>query len=346
MNELFQFANLWWLCLLIIPIAIRLLPHAHGGARFSAYALLKTVIRTSRGPAIFKILMATGLSLLIVAAARPQYGSEIVEYTSEGRDLMLVIDLSLSMRLDDMTNDAQERITRLAAVIKAANTFIEGRPNDRMGLVFFSEQALVSCPLTYDHGTLHDILGRTQSNLESLWNRNSNLLGRGTNIGLGLGYAIKTLDKHKGDEEKLGRAIILITDGRDSEGHQEPMLAAKHAHNADIRIHSIGVGNAQGTYTSTDMIGRTRTARIGRNELPDMNLLKKIARSTSGVAMSAGNKEELKTVFEKIDELEPSPRDEQRRDNYSDHFLLPLILGLLLCFVGLICEPRLRGALA
>ena len=348
MNTYFQFAEPWFLLLLAIPLIFVLFPPRSGGAAFGAFHILQQVAKPSRAPLVYRILMACGTSLLIVALARPQYGTEIVEYNSEGRDLMLVIDLSASMRLDDMSNEADKRITRLEAVFHAADQFIAGRPNDRMGLVFFSEQALVSCPLTRDHGTLHDMLQRTRAIQEDLWERRSNLLGRGTNIGLGLGYAIKTLEQRNSEEQAqiLGSAIILITDGRDSQGHKEPMIAAKHARNADIRIHSIGVGDPNGTFTERDPFGRTQISRIGQRELPDMNLLRKIAKETKAVAMRAGDKDELASVFKKIDELEPSPREEKRRDNFTDRFFLPLLIGLICCALGFILEPRLRGALA
>ena len=348
MNSYFHFAEPWFLLLLIVPIIFVLWPPKTGGAAFGAFDLLRCVARSSKAPLLYRLLMAAGCSCLILAMARPQFGTEIIEFNSEGRDLMLVIDLSLSMRLDDMTNESNERITRLEAVFHAADEFIEGRPNDRMGLVFFSEQALVSCPLTRDHGTLHDILTRTRENQEDLWERRGNLLGRGTDIGLGLGYAIKTLDQRSQDDEKniLGSAIVLITDGRDSKGHKEPMIAAKHARNSDIRIHSIGVGDPDGTFTDSDPFGRTQISRISSRELPDMNLLRKIAKETKAVAMRAGDKDELASVFKKIDELEPSPREEKRRDNFTDRFFIPLLVGLLCCSIALVLEPRLRGALA
>lgn len=348
MNAYLQFANSWYFCLLLIPLALLLLRQRRSGAQFGGWHILRSVMRPSRGPFIYRLIMALGLCCLITAAARPQYGSTIKENTSEGRDLMLVIDLSGSMRLDDMTNEQNERITRLAAVMNAAKAFIDGRPNDRMGLVFFSEEALVSCPLTRDHGTLHNILARTQATLESLWSRNNDLLGQGTDIGLGLGYAMKTLDKRAADEAQentAGRAIILITDGRDSKGHREPLIAARHARNAGIRIHSIGVGDPQGTFTKSNAFGQKSVLRIGRNQLPDMNLLRKIAKQSSGIAMSAGNRDELKTVFEKIDELEPSPRTERVREHFEDRFVLPLLIGLICCALGLLLEPRLRGPL-
>ena len=350
MNNYLQFADPWLLLLLLAPLWFLLRPDKSGGSEFGAFSILQNVAKPSRAPLIYRIIMSIGMSCLIIAAARPQYGSEIIDFTSEGRDLMLVIDLSGSMQLDDMTNEEQERITRLEAVFHAAHTFIKGRTNDRIGLVFFSEQALVSCPLTRDHGTLNEILERTRKNQESLWERGGDLLGQETNIGLGLGYAIKTLDQRTEsddqDKKTLGSAIILITDGRDSNGHKEPMIAAKHAGNAQIRIHSIGVGDPQGTYTHKDHFGRTQIRRIGSRQLPDMNLLRHIAKQTKAVAMRAGNHDELQTVFKSIDELEPSPRDERRRDNFKDRFSLPLFMGLLFCALGLLCEPRLRGALA
>ncbi len=355
MNESLIFDSMWWLLLLLLPLALLILHERRGGAQFGAFHLLQKALKPSKGPMLYRIIMAIGISSLIIAAARPQYGSQIKEYTSDGRDLMLVIDLSYSMKLDDMTNADNERISRLAAVFQAAHGFIEGRPNDRIGLVFFSDLALNSCPLTLDHATLHDILKRTQSTLEAMWSRGRQrgldhheqfLLGMGTNISAGLGYAIKTVDQSKADEKTLGKALILITDGKNSRIYENPMIAAKHAKNLELHIHSIGVGDPRGSYTETDVIGRKHIKNVTAENLPDMNLLRRIAKETSGIAMRAGNRDELKTVFAKIDELEPSPRNELTRDNYTDKFMWPLLIGLICCSCGLLIEPRLRGALA
>ncbi|NRA38300.1 MAG: VWA domain-containing protein [Planctomycetes bacterium] len=368
MSENFIFGSQWYLLFLAIPLMLYVLKPSRGGAAFGAYNLLRTIARPSKGPKLFTLLMASGLGLLIIALARPQYGSEITEYNAEGRDLILVIDLSGSMQFDDMTDENNNRITRLQTVITAANTFIEGRPNDRIGLVFFSERALSSCPVTHDHGTLKDILVRTQENLEGLWKARRDLLGQGTNIGLGLGYALKALihiDSDKENDEinttlsninkpmkphakktSLGRAIILITDGKDSYGKREPLIAARHARDNDIRIHAIGVGNPQGTITNRGLFGNTSVQRVSGDQLPDMNLLKSICSMSNGVAMAADNRDELDNVFKEIDQLEPSPRNQRTRNNYSDHFDLPLLIGLALCACALLFEPRLRGAVS
>ncbi len=366
MNEAaYRFADPWFLCALIIPLWVLFRAQKTGGAAFGAYSIARIALRPSRGPLFFRWGMAIALTLLTVALARPQFGKSTQEYTMEGRDLMMLIDLSGSMQVDDMENEQGERIDRLRAVMHAAEIFIKGRPNDRLGLAFFAEHALTSCPLTYDHATLFDFLTRTEEQMRLLWKKDSGLLGQGTNIGLGLGTSLRRLgalddDKKKEesatnatapDEEKeeAGRAIILITDGRDSRNLRnwvDPLEAARHARSRDIHIHAIGVGNPKGTRTTTDILGRTRLAPIGADFLPDMSRLHTICNLTDGMAMQAGNREELESVFEKVNELEPSPQSVRVREDYSDRYFWPLLCGSILLILLLIGEPRFRGVAA
>jgi hypothetical protein len=119
----------------------------------------------------------------VVAAARPQYGRSVVEREQAGRDLMLVIDLSGSMQIDDLDDGKGGRQDRLATVVKAAKQFVAGRPDDRAGLVFFGDSALSSCPLTYDHDTVDQFLDRTERQQRALWARGEEgLLGGNTNM--------------------------------------------------------------------------------------------------------------------------------------------------------------------
>ena len=332
----------WLLLLLVLPLAVLLYRPARGGAAFAPFPLL-TGLRPSRGPLLWRVLVALGLATLVVAAARPQHGREIVERQQAGRDLMLVIDLSGSMRIDDLGEPGGARVDRLAAVFRAADHFIAGRPDDRIGLVFFSSTALASCPLTYDHATVRQFLERTERKQRDLWADNKQgLLGDATNLGLGLGTALKYLRS----PNQLGKAVILITDGADSRnlpGWVDPLQAARHAQALGVRVHGIGVGNPQGTFSQTDMFGRMRISPLPHEFLPDMNRLTAIVRQGSGEALTAGDEAGLRTVFTRIDALEPTPRTVTTRIDRTDRFAWPLIAGLALLATALVLRPRLLG---
>ncbi len=331
----FRFGQPWALFLLVLPVTILLVRQRRPGVAFSGFSLALQALGRSRRPLLHRALLAAGLVLLIIAAARPQWGRTIKLRTSEGRDLVLAIDLSLSMEVDDMFDAEGRRIDRLRAVMANAHSFIADRPNDRLGLVFFANTALTSCPPTSDHETLYQFLDAIENQQRALWQRavhhryKSGLLGNGTNIGLGLGSALRFLARQ---EDSRGRAIILITDGRDSRelpNWVDPLEAARRAESLDTRIHAIGVGNRDGNR--------------GRKFLPDMARLRDVAETADGIAMHANDREELERVFDRINELEPSPQEVRVRDDYHDRFL-PWLLAATVCLVlTWLAEPVLRG---
>ena len=340
---IFRFADPWLLCGLILPLLVLWWRPARGGAAFGAYALAASVLRPSRGPLLWRVLLASALACLVVAAARPQYGRTTIEREQSGRDLRLVIDLSGSMQIDDLDDGAGARSDRLAAVITAAKAFIAKRPDDRIGLVFFADGALTSCPLTYDHDTAAQFLERTEQQQRALWGRSSDgLLGGNTNLGLGLGTALKALR----NPAVKGRAVILVTDGVDSRrlpNWIDPLLAAGQAERLGVTVYGIGVGNPHGTRTARDPYGRVVTMRLSGDMLPDMGRLQSIAGRANGSAYAADDAKGLGEVFAKISALQPTPRTVRQRDDFADRWLWPLVAGLVLAALDLVLEPRLRG---
>lgn len=340
---IFRFADPWLLCGLILPLLVLILRPSRGAAAFGAFPLAALVLRPSRGPFVQRLLLALGLTLLVIAVARPQYGKTVVERAQAGRDLMLVIDLSGSMQIDDMDDGKGGRADRMAAVVNAAKAFITKRADDRIGLVFFGDNALTSCPLTYDHETVRQFLDRTERQQRDLWAKDQQgLLGGNTNLGLGLGTALKAMR----DPNAKGRAIILITDGVDSRQLRQwvdPLLAARQADRLGVRVHGIGVGNPQGTRTARDMFGRIQVIPLQGELLPDLSRLDAITRLADGKAFAANDKKGLDEVFSRIDALEPTPRTVRERDDFADRWFWCLAAGLALSALALALEPRLRG---
>jgi len=337
--------------LVLLAALVLVLRQRRAGIAFSGFALAISHVRSSHGWLLHRILVAAGILLLTVALARPQYGHRIVENTSEGRDLTLVIDLSSSMIVDDMYDESGERIDRLHAVVSAAHGFVEGRPNDRIGLVFFASHAMTSCPPTTDHETLRQFLDRTEAQQRNLWRRHRpfqmpvGILGPGTNLGLGIGTALRSIS----EIEAEGKAIILITDGRDSRelpNWVDPLLAAEKAQALEVRVHGIGVGDPEGTMTDfvyRDRTGSTRFVDLRPEFLPDMARLEEITGISGGVAMHADDREELEEIFARINELEPSPTEIVYRERYSARFYRWLRAGLLVLALAMLLETPLRG---
>lgn len=339
----FRFADPWLLCGLILPLLVLWWRPARGGAAFGAFALAAAALRPSRGPLVQRVLLALAIAGLVVAAARPQYGRTVTEREQAGRDLMLVIDLSGSMQYDDLDDGKGGRADRMAAVITAAKGFVAKRPDDRIGLVFFGDGALTSCPLTYDHDTVAQFLDRTEAQQRALWKREGDgLLGGNTNLGLGLGTALKSLR----NPAVKGRAVILVTDGVDSRrlhNWVDPLVAASQAERLGVSVYGIGVGNPNGTVTQRDPFGRVITQRLRGDMLPDMGRLQSIAGRANGQAFAADDAKGLAEVFAGISALQPTPHTVRSRDDFADRWFWPLAAGLLLAALALALEPRLRG---
>ena len=344
----FRFAQPWFLLGLLLPLLVVFLNPRRGGAAFGAYSLAVLAVPRSRGPMLLRWLGAAALTCGVIAVARPQFGRTIIEREKAGRDLMLVIDLSFSMIVDDVAPLEGKGQDRLATVFDAARRFVKGRNGDRIGLVFFGTRAMTSCPPTFDHATVDEFLTNTEQMQRRCWADETRqqgtmgMLGDGTNLGLGIGSALRWLSNRSAD----GRAIILITDGKDSlniPGWKDPVQAASLALVKDIRVHCIGVGNPGGTRSERFGYGSLRRVPVEVNLLPDPRRLEEIAKAGGGQAFTANDGEALKHVFSEMDRLEPHVHHVKSREDYADRFMPWLIACLLCASVALVLEPRLRG---
>lgn len=348
----FSFANPWLLSLLILPLAILILPSLRQGQLYGAARLAAQALRPSLAAWLVRLGLVAGLTLLIFAAARPQYGRSVSEFKGEGRDLVLIIDLSYSMTADDMVDAKGERMDRLRAVMLAAEGFVKRRGGDRIGLVFFANNAISSCPPTTDHETVLDFLRRVERQQRGRWrsrmansDHGGGLLGDGTNLGLGLGSALRLLT---GIADSKGRAAILITDGRDTRELQnwiDPLETARRAADAGVKVHAIGVGNPDGDFLDPRDPFRQHRVSLSDNPtfLPDMDRLKNIVKEGRGEAQHASDPEKLEGVFRRIDELEPTKRLEMQHRDMSDRFEYLLNLGFGILLLSLLLWPWARG---
>ena len=250
--------------------------------------------------------------LLTIAAARPQWRGEPMPLRNQSRDIMLVLDISNSMREPDFTI-GQARINRLAAVKKTASEFIDKRRDDRIGLVLFGTRAYLQAPLTYDKQSVQDIL----------WSMEAGMAGNSTSIGDAIGMALKNLQNDKNKDEKI---IILLTDGENNDGSLSMPEAIKLAKSENIKIYTIGVGAEASFINSFWGIG------LGNNTL-DEKSLKTLAQETQGQYFRAKDTQTLHKIYTAIDKLEPSENNEQFSIETKELFYFPLLLAVLLSFV-------------
>jgi Ca-activated chloride channel family protein len=228
-----------------------------------------------------------------------------VQLPLAGRDLMLAVDISGSMREEDMIIGGRI-VDRLTAVKAVAGDFIERREGDRIGLILFGQQAYLQTPLTFDRKTARTLLFESAVGLA----------GRETAIGDAIGLAVKRLR----DAETEERVLILLTDGANTAGTIRPQKAAELAADAGVRIHTIGVG------------GDPRSAfglNLGRNPL-DEAALRGIAQATGGRYFRARDVEELQSIYAMLDELEPVESDRISYKPVDELYGLPLAAALVL----------------
>jgi Ca-activated chloride channel family protein len=252
---------------------------------------------------------------LLLAAARPMWIGEPVTLPQSGRDLMLAIDISGSMREDDMlVNDRY--VPRLDAVKVVAARFLEARHGDRVGLILFGERSYLQTPLTFDRNTVAIQLD------EAL----AGFAGNATAIGDAIGLSVRTLRKRPAES----RALILLTDGANTAG-SDPRQAAAVAREAGVRIHTIGVG--ADVKLERGFFGRVRETNPSRDL--DEDLLRHIAETTGGQFFRARDPEAMMAVYEEINLLEPVPEEKTYRPQQS-LFHWPLGVGLGLALVMLL----------
>lgn len=258
---------------------------------------------------------------LLAAAARPTWVGDPVNVPQDRRDLMLAVDISGSMREQDMLQ-GNRYVDRISAVKQVVGEFVEQRGGDRLGLILFGRQGYLQTPLTYDSQTVK----------QQLYEAQLGFAGDATAIGDTIGLAIKRLRDRPADS----RVLILLTDGANNAG-TDPARAATIAAEAKIRIHTVGVGAE--VKQVRDIFGRSRNTNPSANL--DEPTLQAIADATGGKYFRARDPDELATIYQELDRLEPIPEEQTFRPTRSlSHW--PVALALLLS--GLLALALRRSA--
>ena len=320
----FNNPELLWLLLIVVPIVVWYILKErtiHADMTFSSQSLLKQIKRKGN-PWLRHLLFAMrilAIMLLIVALARPQHSISRVEYSSEGIDIVLAVDISSSMLARDFAPD------RLEAAKEVASKFVNARNHDRIGLVVFSGESFTQCPLTTDHAVVVNLLNELKSGM----------IEDGTAIGLGLANAVNRLK----DSQAKSKVIILLTDGVNNRGSIAPQTAAELAKTFGIKVYTIGVGSyGTAPYPVQTPFG------IQMQQMPveiDETSLISIADLTGGRYFRADDNSKLESIYEEIDQLE---KDKIEVKHFSKKLELyfPFALAALLLLLG---EALLRYSL-
>jgi len=256
------------------------------------------------------VVRMLAIGLIVIAFARPQSSTNKRDVSVRGIDVVTTLDISSSMLAEDFTPN------RLEAAKDVAWSFIQERPNDRIGLVVFSGEAFTQCPLTTDHSVIKNLFEDIESGM----------IEDGTAIGDGLATSVNRLKNSKA----VSKVVILLTDGVNNKGSLDPVSAAEIAEMFGIRVYTIGVGS-EGTapYPVQGMFGKTY--RRQKVEI-DEELLQKVADMTGGKYFRATDKNKLKAIYNEIDQLEKSKIDVTEFQEKSEEFF-PFALAAFLLIV-------------
>ncbi len=257
------------------------------------------------------VLRVVALTMIVIVLARPQSSDNWQNTEIEGIDIMMTIDVSTSMLSEDL------KPNRLEAAKDVAAQFINGRPNDNIGLTIFAGESFTQCPLTVDHEVLLNLFKNVQCGL----------VEDGTAIGLGIANAVTRLK----DSKAKSKVIILLTDGTNNAGAVSPLTAAAIAKQFGIRIYTIGVGtNGEAPYPFQTAMG------IRYQNIPveiDEQVLREIASTADGEYFRATSNSKLKEVYEEIDKLEKTKLNVRefstKEEEYQSFALVALIAVIL-----------------
>lgn len=318
-----QFAEKHWFWLfLLLPVMIiwyllRLKKHEgeFNYSSFDNFSGIKSSFKAKMRHLIL-VLRLIGVSFIILALARPQSRSSWKDVKTEGIDIVISMDISLSMLAKDF------KPNRLEVAKEVILDFIDARPNDKIGMVIFSGEAFTQCPLTVDHKVLKNMFPEIKAGM----------LDQGTAIGLGLASAVARLKESKAKS----KVIILISDGVSNVGEIAPLTAGEIAQTYGLRVYTIGVGTKGKALQPVAMYPNGQLEYDYVDVEIDEVVMDKIAQMTGGKYFRATNKESLSNIYKEIDKLEKTIISEKSFTNKAEHFLpfgIGALISLLLEFI-------------
>ena len=266
------------------------------------------------------VLRMAALTFLIIALARPQTTNKWSSTTTEGIDIMLVLDVSTSMLAQDL------RPNRLEAAKEVAAAFINGRPTDNIGLVIFAGESFTQSPMTTDHAVLLNLLKSVEFHM----------IEDGTAIGHGLATAVSRLK----DSEAKSKVVILLTDGENNRGEIAPVTAAEIAKLFGIRVYTIGVSTkGEAPYPLQLPSGGVRMTTIPVEI--DEKSLTQIAQMTGGLYFRATDNRTLKEIYQEIDQMERTKMSVQEYSKKHEEYAFFALIGLLFFLLELLLRYTL-----
>ncbi|HHH49755.1 MAG TPA: VWA domain-containing protein [Saprospiraceae bacterium] len=256
---------------------------------------------------------AVAYALMVIAFARPQTETQRERIEGEGIDIVLAMDVSSSMLIEDFIPN------RLEVSKRVASKFIDKRKFDRIGLTAFAGEAMTQCPVTTDHYALKNFL----------YNLRPGKVQDGTAIGLGLAAAVNRLQV----STAKSKIVILLTDGVNTMGWVDPLKAAQIAQSLGVKVYTIGMGMPTHLKTTKNIGGLS--VRLNLDKV-DEKLLRKIAKITGGIYFQATQENRLEKIYEEIDRLEKSSYEMTSFRKYRDSFFGFALAGIFFILLEII----------
>ena len=279
---------------------------------------------SSQRPVLKFILFLTSLAFIILAVAGPRSGSRLEEAKREGVEIIIALDVSLSMLAEDI------RPNRLERSKMSVSRLIGNLKNDRIGLIVFAGDAFVQVPITNDHAAARMILENVSTDIVPV---------QGTAIGRAIELAVRSFTP----DSPANRTIVIISDGEDHE--DDPVSAARIAREQGISIHTIGMGRPEGAPVPvaggaesrflTDQEGNTVISRL------DEATLRGIASAGEGMFIRAGSSGTgLELIMEEIEKMDKAEFDELVYTEYEEQFQYMAAIALLLLIMDFVILER------
>lgn len=316
----------WLFLLLPLPVLIYWLPRKK--SQQTAALRMPIVIGTNSNNQHTKqkspknlLFLAVIWGLLILAVVRPQWLGETIPVPTQGREMMIAVDLSGSMQIEDMVVNNQP-VNRLVMLKQVLGQFIERRVGDRLGLILFADDAYMQTPMTFDRTTV----------LKMLEESVLGLVGEKTAIGDAIGLAVKRFE----DKSESNRVLLLLTDGQNTAGKLSPAQALELAVAKNITIYTIGIG-------ADVMLQRTFFGDRKVNPSADLDekTLTEIAEKTGGKYFRARDTQGMAEIYQLLDQLEPIDQEQQQMQPLTALYYWPLGIAVFISFLFLCWRSNL-----
>lgn len=258
------------------------------------------------------IMRLIAIGLIILAISRPQtVDISTRTKTNKGIDIVMAIDVSSSMLSQDLKPD------RLTALKRVAETFVEDRVSDRIGLVVYAGESYTKTPITSDKSIVKSSLREISF---------QGLIEDGTAIGMGLATSVNRLK----DSRAKSKIIILLTDGVNNSGFIDPKIATELAVEFGIKTYTIGLGSNGTAFAPVGILPNGKF-KYGLTKVEiDEELLKEIANETGGIYFRATDNKKLEEIYEEINKLEKTEIEEFKYYNYAEKYRILVLIALSL----------------